>query len=240
MVGSCLMKGSPLLLVLHSIKHLRWSALVLVISLSSCAPRISQNKQVTLERDFWDFGILKRGEIAQTKVRLLNPTSTNFGFSLYSTCDCLSATAESDSLPAGGCVEISLSYIGDEIKEKVTKTLYIDLFNGFSQRLVLTVTGRIVPSDKPHLAVTPNPVLIESGDGSAYLQVSNRGLEELVIYDIKGFGCTTDYRSLSLNSGETIEIRLNLVEGWKGNRWIEIESNDPVYPLKKISAMVLR
>ena len=62
----------------------------------------------------------------------------------------------------------------------------------------------------------------------------------MVIYDIKGFGCTTDFRILNLNSGETVEIRLDLVEGWKGNRWIEIESNDAVYPLKRVSVMVLQ
>ncbi|MGQ9603501.1 MAG: hypothetical protein ACUVUU_04760 [bacterium] len=221
-------------------KSLILSTIVCSIFHFSCSPRVVDDQRVALEREVWDFGTLKRGEIAKTKVRLINFSSAGLKFSLYSTCDCLEARADSDSLIGHGSVEISLSYTGDEIKEKVTKTLYADVFNGLSERLVLTVTGKVVPGDKPHLFVSPNPVPIEPGSGSAYLQVSNRGLEELAIYDIKGFGCTTDLRSLHLNSGETIEIRLSLVEAWKGNRWIEIESNDAVYPLKKVSVMVLR
>lgn len=205
-----------------------------------CGPRTYLNQGVTLEKDTWDFGIIKRGEVAHTKIRLFNNAPRDLGFSLYPTCDCLEAIADSDSLKAHTAIDISISYTGDEIKEKVTKTLYIDVFDHISQRLILNVTGTVIPGDKPHLVAIPSPVLIESNDDSAYLQIGNRGLEELIVFDIKGFGCTTDFRSLHLNSGETVEIRLSLVEGWKGNRWIEIESNDAVYPLKKVSVLVVR
>lgn len=193
-----------------------------------------------LEKETWDFGVIKRGEVAHTKIRLFNHTPRDLRFWLYPSCDCLEAIADSDSLKAHSAIDISISFTGDEVKEKVTKTLYIDVFDHISQRLVVSVTGTIIPGDKPHLVVIPSPVLIESDDDSAYLQISNMGLEELIIFDIKGFGCTTDFRSLHLTSGETIEIRLSLVQGWRGNRWIEIESNDAVYPVKKVSVLVVR
>ncbi len=191
---------------------------------------------LSLEPATWDFGTIKRGEIARGKVMLGNYSDTTFTVSLYSTCDCLEASVKTGELPPHTRIPIDLSYLGDVVKERITKTVFVEVDGGNPRRLRIDVTGKVLPAVKPHLLALPNPLPIEKAQGTSnFLEISNRGQQDLVISEIRCYGCESNATQLSLGGGEKAIIVVGLLPRWQGKRWLEIESNDPVTPFIKIA-----
>ena len=213
-----------------------------VVSLLGCAIWRTgpPGKELWLEPNTWDFGTVERGEIAKGKVMLHNDTNQTFTISLYSTCDCLRASADEDLIRPHSSLAIDLSYLGDVVKARVSKTVFIEVRNRDSTQLRLNVTGTIVPGKKPHLVAVPNPLAIESSaQTGASLEISNRGKEELIIEEIRCFGCTLSATHLRLAEGEKARVEIDMLPQWQGRRWVEIESNDPVTPVRKVAIVEL-
>ena len=164
------------------------------------------------------------------------PTDT-LTISIYSTCACLEATAEIVSIPPASRTAIRLSYTGDNIKDKATKTLFIDSNDGAHPRLTFTVTGRVTPEELPHLSAVPDPLLFDPSDPSypaVFVGITNRGENDLEIRAVRCFGCVNDWTQKALGKGEEAKLRLEALPDWPQERWVEIESNDPVFPVKRI------
>ena len=71
------------------------------------------------------------------------------------------------------------------------------------------------------------------------IRIENRGKEALRIYEITCFGCTSTSSRMVLDGGEEALLEVLLLPDWTDGRWLEIESNDPVQPLKKITLVEL-
>jgi hypothetical protein len=130
-----------------------------------------------------------------------------------------------------------LSYTGETIKDRATKTVFIDSDDKVSPRLTVTATGHVLPGDLPHMVALPDPLLFDKSDSADPLRtltVSNRGKQDLVIEEIRCFGCTNQWSQTTLPGGEDLELGIGLLPDWQGGRWIEIESNDPVWPMRKV------
>ncbi len=217
-------------------------AIVAVATLfASCTyPLRKHESGIFVEPRVWDFGTVKRGETVTGKVILRNFTDTTFTVSVYSTCDCLEASLEAEEISPNTSITISLSYLGDAVKEHVSKSLFVKLNNSAERQLRVDVTGKVIPGEKPHLVALPNPIPIERSHGTSnFLEISNRGKEELAISQIRCYGCESNAMNLRLGSGEKAVIVVKLVPEWQGKRWLEIESNDPVTPLRKIAIIEL-
>ena len=197
---------------------------------------------LAIEITEWDFGSIKRGETAIRGVALTNGGAAAIEVTAHSTCNCLTAEPESQTLGPGGSGSLLLSFIGEDIKEKTTKTVYIEAGDAAASRVRITVTGRVEPGDGPHLQCLPSPLLLEkTGDmyEPALLRVTNRGRADLTVSEITCFGCDTSEKAFTLGGNEEIEIEVSLADGWTGNRWLEVVSNDPVQATRKISLVVL-
>jgi hypothetical protein len=193
-----------------------------------------------LEMDKWEFGTLKRGETTTTEIGITNDGGDTLLITIYSTCDCLSAVAGAEMIPPGGSTSIRLSYMGDDVKARVTKTVFIDSNDPLRPRLALEVTGGVLEGDLPHLVAAPNPLPFEGASSdaeTAMLELKNSGRQPLEIGAIRCYGCTIAWNALELVSGESVKVDIGLAAGWQGNRWIEIESDDPVTPLLKIAVI---
>jgi hypothetical protein len=132
--------------------------------------------------------------------------------------------------------------MGDEIKERVTKTLFIDSNDPARQRLSISVTGTILPGDLPHMTTVPNPLPVfgsQSGERVANLTITNRGRQDLLISEIRCFGCLSEWTEMELSAGEDTSLQIELLSDWFDKRWIEIESNDPVSPVRKVTIVEL-
>ena len=137
----------------------RW-IVVLLMAVISCAPAVTKKTQgpaIALDSEVWEFGSLKRGETARTEIGVTNKGTDTLHISLYSTCDCLVATAEVQTLAPGGKTSILLSYTGETIKDHATKTLFVDSDDETNPRLSITATGQVVPGDLPHMLALPDP-----------------------------------------------------------------------------------
>jgi hypothetical protein len=217
----------------------RWVAAALIVA-TSCAPGVTKKVQgpaIALNEEVWNFGTLKRGETASTEITVTNSGADTLHISLHSTCDCFVATAEHSALPPGGKTSILLSYTGETIKDHATKTLFVDSDDKANPRLSVTATGKVVPGDLPHMLALPDPILFdksESDEPYRVLNVANRGRQELLIKEIRCFGCLNSWSQTTLGGGEEIPLDIELVAEWSGGRWIEIESNDPVWPVRKV------
>jgi hypothetical protein len=217
---------------------------VLVPALA-CVPRTGHRPagpSIAVTSQAWHFGSIKRGETVDTEIAVTNHGTDTLSISLYSTCDCLTAVAEHERITPGGTTSISLTYIGDEIKDRVTKTLYIDTNDTRNPRLTVEVTGSILPGDLPHMVVIPNPVAVEmSGPEGpvASLTITNRGRLPLTISGIRCFGCINDWLEDELRAGEKTTLQIELLPDWQDKRWVEIESSDPVSPLRKVAIIEL-
>ena len=215
--------------------------LAILILLSSCTSSLRSTRSgpsIALDRVTWSVGILQRGETVSTTIIVKNQGSDTLTLSLYSTCDCLTADVDSRAIPPHTAVTLSLSYTGDEIKEKMTKTLFIDSNDPANPRIKVTVTGRVIEGEAPHLVVVPNPLLFSRSESAVpyrSLAVTNKGKDDLVIKDIRCFGCLTDWSRGILTAGEEVRLQVELLPDWDDRRWMEIESNDPVTPVRKIS-----
>ena len=218
----------------------------LLILAVSCTPQNTQKTQgpaIVLDREVWEFGKLKRGEAVSTEIALKNTGTDSLHISLHSICDCLLGTAGAEAVGPGEKTSILLSYTGETIKDKATKTLFIDSDDQSNPRLAVTVTGEVLPGDLPHMVALPDPILFDKNDPpDAYrmLTVANRGKEELLIKDIRCFGCLNGWSQTTLGGGEEAQVDIELAPDWSGGRWIEIESNDPVWPVRKVVIVDLR
>jgi hypothetical protein len=94
-----------------------------------------------------------------------------------------------------------------------------------------------------------DPLLLDPEDPDypeAKLQLHNMGEQHLEIIDVRCFGCTVDHWDpVSLaGPGDLMGTpiwgcKVRKIEGWTGTRWIEIETDDPVYPVKKVAILEL-
>ena len=238
----------------------------LLIALS-CAPAKTVKRTgpaIALSAESWDFGTLKRGEKNAGEISVSNEGTDTLSVSLHPTCDCLEARMESDRLAPGESLPVYLTYLGDEIKDRTTKTLYVDSNDEVNSRIAVRVTGRVIKGDGPHLVVEPDPLLFDPEDPEypeAGLELLNRGGRPLEIIDIRCFGCEVGYweptslaapgKGSGNGSGSTpeeqmisepvyvMELRVRKLGNWTGTRWIEIETSDPVNPVKKVSILEL-
>ncbi len=230
-----------------------WILTVLAPALA-CAPGKTVKEQavsrtgpaIELSSRSWDFGTLKRGEKNAGEITAANVGTDTLSISLYPTCDCLEAWMDSDRLAPGEALTIRMTYLGDEIKDRLTKTLYVESNDEQNPRIAFAVTGKVIPGDGPHLKVTPDPLLFDPEDShypEASLTFRNIGNGKLEVMELRCFGCQSDHGAsslpLSLGAGTEVFIRIMKLEGWTGARWIEIESDDPVHPLKKVSILEL-
>jgi hypothetical protein len=216
----------------------------------SCAPGKTVKRTgpaISLSADSWTFGTLKRGEKITGEITVSNAGTDTLSVRLHPTCDCLEARMDTGRLAPGESLPIYLTYLGDEIKDKTTKTLYVDSNDEARARIALEVTGKVIPGDGPHLLVTPDPFLFDPEDPrypELPLTIFNIGKGYLEIVGIRFFGCTADWDPaalpVSLGSGGTeFVLGVRKLEGWTGTRWIEIETNDPVNPVKKVAVLEL-
>lgn len=197
---------------------------------------------IAIGADEWGFGTIERGETAAGRVSIGNTGSDTLNVSLYSTCDCLSAKPEQAAIPPGGKLALELTYTGDEIKHPVTKTVFIDSNDPQSPRITFKVTGTVTPGSRPHLVAVPNPLALDPAAPlypQAELTIKNRGEETLEILDVTCFGCTNTWGQRVLAGGEEAYLEIMPLPDWDDRRWLEIESNDPVEPLKKITIVEL-
>lgn len=221
--------------------------------ITSCAPcRTARPPQIATQRpetatptpgpaieissDVWDFGTLERGESATSQIMIANRGTDSLRISLHTSCECLTPSIDSLVVAPGASAPVSLTYLGYEIKDASAKTIYIDSNDPATGRLAFTVRGKIVAGRGPHLVALPSPLLLERAarDGAA-LSVVNRGGEDLVVADIICFGCVSDWTERVLKQGEEATLRIQTLPDWTGGRWIEIRSNDPVWPIKRVS-----
>jgi hypothetical protein len=206
--------------------------------------------RIELEKSAWSFGTIARGDTARTEITVANRGSDSLGLELNTACTCLSARAEPAVVPPQRSGKIVLAFTGESVSEAVSKTLFIDSNDPADPRVTLTVTGKVVEGEGPHLVVEPDPLWIEGAPptdgagqpgearpGGADLTIANSGARDLVISDVRCLGCSIDWSRFTLSPGESAQLRIGVTPGWKGSRWVEIESNDPVTPLKKVGVV---
>lgn len=212
----------------------------LAATLIGCAPARpvpERGPAIKVEREMWEFGTIERGDTARTSLKVTNAGSDSLRLAASITCDCLTASWDRTVLPPGGSTKIALALVGYEIKDATSKTLFLDSNDKSRPRVTITATGRVVRGRKPHLVATPNPLPITDGQGE--LRIENQGREDLVIADVRCFGCGSDWTRLVLPAGQDSVLQVNAVPEWPNGRWIEIDSNDPVQPLRKISLVMM-
>lgn len=206
----------------------------------ACSPRPPKDgRRAALEvwPRMWDFGTLQRGESKTKTISLTNHGPDTLHLSLHPTCDCLSAEPGVFGLAPGARQAVMLTYMGDEIKAPVTKTVFIDSDDPGSRRIAFAVTGDVTQGRSPHLVAVPDPLPLDASSASypsAHLRISNRGEEPLIISEITCFGCINSWSRKELAQGEEALLEVELLSEWTDRRWLEVESNDPVQPLKRI------
>jgi hypothetical protein len=227
--------------------------MVLAASLG-CSPAALRpgSAKVEVEKQVWDFGTIERGQRATGKLEVKNRGASTVRLSLVTSCDCLASEVYPAVVPPSGSAWISLSFLGDEVKDATSKTLYLDFGEPSENvgpsptRIEITVTGRVVEGSGPHIVLTPNPLPVWTRPAAAgaaaqaairagTITVANRGKAELAVKAIRGFGCTADWSEVRLEPGTEAALQVETVAAWDDGRWLEIDSNDPVSPLRKIS-----
>jgi hypothetical protein len=215
--------------------------LILFVLGPACAPLGTgkpSGRSLVVGRSAWDFGTLERGESASEEIPLSNRGPDTLHVSLKPSCACVRADPEQITLPPGGSARVKVTYTGEEIKSRVTKTVFIDSHDPVDPRSVFTLTGTVRPGRAPYLVALPDPLALDPSSPSypaAELEVTNRGMEVLRMTAVTCFGCTTTWTHLELAPGEEAMLEVTPVPGWTGRRWLEIESNDPLQPVKRIS-----
>jgi hypothetical protein len=199
---------------------------------------VHRGQGLIAEPDVWDFGTIERGASAAESIMLTNRGADTLHVSLHSTCACLEAQPSEFTLPPGEKTAVELSYIGDEIKAPLTKTIFIDSEDSRNPRIAFKVTGSVAPGELPHLATLPDPLPLDPSAPSypvAVLVLANRGKETLKIGEITCFGCINSWDQMELAAGEEVELEITPLPDWNERRWLEVKSNDPVHPLKRIT-----
>lgn len=217
--------------------------LTLVVMLATaCAPPPGPRPDgpaIRLDRTDWAFGTIERGETVTTALRISNAGTEPLAVALHTSCECFTVSADSLSVSPGAYELITLAIQGPAVKDPTVKSLFVDSNDRTVPRITLTAYGVVTPGRRPHLAATPDPAPITLPDSAAdYLAadilIENRGREDLVIAAVRYFGATGDWAQAVLEGGESSVLHVESLAGWSGQRWLEIDSNDPVLPLKKI------
>jgi hypothetical protein len=208
------------------------------------APGQLQGRMLSVESAVWDFGSVKRGETVTRTLVLRNNTGLPIEVAAYSSCDCLTAEVDDELIAGDGTAELRLSFTGDTIKDKTTKTAYVYPRDNPLEKVTVTVTGRVTRGEGPHMEVLPTILLFEKtadAHGPASLRIMNLGGAELVVSEVRCFGCEASHRTFTLGVDEEIEIGVTLAGDWNQETyWMEIDSNDPVNETKKIPVMVMK
>ena len=196
--------------------------------------------RVRLERTAWNFGTIARGDTARSEIAVANEGSDSLRLTLHTACICLTARAVPAVVPPHQSGRIELAFAGETVSEATSKTLFIDSNDPAEPRVTIGVSGAVVEGQGPHLVVEPDPLWIERQRSDAAGPVSeltlmNVGARDLVIKDVRCLGCSTDWTRFTLAPGESAQLAIGVTLDWSGSRWVEIESNDPATPLKKIS-----
>jgi len=231
-------KVTPCLILREGIKYGVTLILIIMMACAPAKPVKRDGPAIRLSAKTWSIGTIKRGETVARGLAVTNQGTDTLVISLYSTCDCLRAAAETDTIPPAGQGLIWLSYTGDDIKDKMTRTLFVDSNDDTNPRLTFTVTGRVTPGEVPHLSAIPNPLLFDASDPSypaAFVTITNKGGQALEITAVRCFGCISEWSQNALSRGEQAVLQIEALPDWPQQRWIEIESNDPVSPVKKIA-----
>lgn len=223
----------------------RHLVVALCVAMACTTPRTAKEKagpSLSIGTDAWSFGTIQRGETATRRVSIANVGLDTLRVSFYSTCDCLSAIPEWVTIPLGEKRTVDLSYMGDEIKDPVTKTIFMDSNDPENPRLAFKVRGTVTLGRAPHLVAIPDPLPLDPAAPAypqAELNLENRGEETLEIDEITCFGCINTWSQKVLAGGEEALLEVIPLPDWTDRRWLEIESNDPVQPLKKIAIVEL-
>lgn len=207
---------------------------------------------LSIESTVWQFGSIKRGETTTRTFSINNESDGPLSISVRSSCDCLTAEVDNKTLEAGASTGLRLTFLGETIKEKTTKTIYIEVFEGLigyrvrenspAQRLTMTVTGEVKKGDGPHLYTLPTMLLVKKTgetNETALLSVTNRGTADLEVTEVRGFGCFADRYAFVLRPDEELEMEVMVEDEWPEElRWLEIDSNDPVDATRKIPVVI--
>jgi hypothetical protein len=206
---------------------------------------------IHLDRDGWDFGTIERGETITMPLTIANVGSESLLVALRTSCECFTVSRESLTVGPRQAESVMLTLQGPVVKDPTTKTLYVDSNDPTTPRVTFVVKGAVKAGRRPHLAATPDPAPItpprgRAGSASAstpdsaasYLAadilIENRGREDLTITQIRFFGCTGDWTEAVIAGGGSSVLYVESLPDWSGQRWLEIDSNDPIWPLKKI------
>jgi hypothetical protein len=218
------------------------AVLCMTIACASHPAKQKAGPSLAIETEVWSFGTMERGRTATGTVSIANVGRDTLRLRLYSTCDCLSARPEQARIPAGKKLTIDLSYMGDEIEDPVTKTVFMDSNDPERPRLAFKITGTVTPGRAPHLVAIPAPLPLDPAAPAypqAELRLENRGEETLKIDEVTCFGCINAWSQKVLAGGEEAVLDVTPLPDWTDRRWIEIKSNDPVQPLKRITIVEL-
>jgi hypothetical protein len=221
--------------------------LIIILCLAAaCAgahtPKEPAGPSIVLSAEAWTFGTLERGETTAGAISIASGGPDTLRASLYSTCDCLSVVPERVAIPPGEKRAVDLLYMGDEIKDMVTKTVFIDSNDPRNPRIAFKVTGTVTPGRAPHLVAIPDPLALDPRDPEypqADLRIQNRGEEALDVLEITCFGCINTWSQKVLAGGEEAFLEVIPLPDWSDKKWLEIESNDPVQPIKRIAIVEL-
>lgn len=189
---------------------------------------------IQLDKEGWDFGTIERGETITMPLAVANVGVDPLLVALRTSCECFTVSRESLAVAPGQSESVLLTLQGPLVKDPTTKTLYVDSNDPATPRVTFVVKGAVKAGRRPHLAATPDPAPITPPENTADILIENRGREGLTITQIRFFGCAGDWTEAVIAGGENSVLHVESIPGWSGQRWLEIDSNDPVWPLKKI------
>ena len=78
---------------------------IFLILVMACAPAKTVKRQgpaLRLSAETWSFGTIRRGETVAGDLMVTNEGTAPLAISLYSTCECLEAVANTDTIPPAG------------------------------------------------------------------------------------------------------------------------------------------
>jgi len=230
-------------------------ALVFLCAFCACAPfaRGSHSgARIRLQTEVWNFGTIARGDTAKTEIGVSNVGTDSLRLAVNTACGCLSAAASPAIVPPQGSGKILLAFAGETVTEAASKTLFVDSNDPARPRVTITARGAVAEGTGPHLVAIPDPLgflrapaqVETAAPGQvrftpADLTLSNSGHRDLLVSAVRCFGCSTGWNELALAPGESAVLEIAILPDWKGSRWIEIASDDPVTPLKRINLVEL-
>ena len=198
---------------------------------------------IRLDKAKWEFGTIERGETVATPLGIFNPGTDSLLVTLRTSCECFTLSRDSLAVAPRQVEWITLILQGPVVKDPTIKTLYVDSNDPATPRVTFVAEGAVTGSSRPYLAAVPDPAPLAAPDSSAgveagYLSaeivIENRGREDLTVTQVRCFGCLGDWTEAVILGGASSVLYVEALPDWSGQRWLEIDSNDPVWPLKKI------